>query len=437
MAGIESDPVAARLAEVGLEFGHGLAIDLSRITAALTALGRPQNRLPPVIHVAGTNGKGSTCAFLRAILEASGLRVHVFTSPHLIHARERVRLAGRLVSDAAFLDAIEEVAACGVKITFFETVTAAAFLLFSRSPADYVILEVGMGGLYDATNVIAAPALSVITPVDLDHQAFLGETIAEIAEQKAGILKPGRPGVIGRQSPDAMAPIEAVAQARGCQLWCAGRDFDMFATPSGMALQTHDSFMELPSPSLLGPHQIDNAGLAAAATLMLADSRVTADALASGLVSARWPGRLQPLVRGALGARAEAMGVSVLVDGAHNPHGARALASALKAMHARAPARTALICGMFANKDADGILGALRTSADHVYLTPIEGGRMAAAPKILADIARAHGMPADPHESLEHALDAAFAAVGRGGRIVICGSLHLAGAVIAQAGGVD
>jgi dihydrofolate synthase/folylpolyglutamate synthase len=431
------DPVAARLAEVGLEFGHGLAIDLSRITAALVALGNPHTALPPVIHVAGTNGKGSTCAFLRAILEAAGLRVHVFTSPHLIHARERVRLAGALVSDAAFLEAIEAVAACGVAVTFFETVTAAAFLLFARTPADYVVLEVGMGGLYDATNVITAPAVSVITPVDLDHQAFLGDTIGDIAVQKAGILKPGRAGVIGRQAAEASAAIDAAARARGCQLWAAGRDFDAVATPAGMALQTDNAFIELPPPGLLGPHQIDNAGLAAAAVLMLADPRICADALARGIAAARWPGRLQPIVRGRLGARAEAAGVSLLVDGAHNPHGARALAAALAPLHARAPARTALICGMFANKDADSIFSALRTSADQVFTTPVEGGRAAASPRALADIARLHGIDAAPTDSFACALDAAFAAVGRGGRIVVCGSLHLAGAAIAQGGGVD
>jgi dihydrofolate synthase / folylpolyglutamate synthase len=432
-----NDPVALRLAEVGLEFGHGLALDLSRISAALEALGRPQDRLPPVLHVAGTNGKGSTCAFLRAYGEAAGLRMHVFTSPHLIYARERVRLAGQLVSDAAFLNAIERTAACGVQLTFFETLTAAAFLLFSESPGDYLVLEVGMGGMHDATNVIARPAACVITPVDLDHQQFLGPTMEAIAVQKAGILKPGCLGVIGRQAPDALKAIQTEAAARGAPLLVHGVDFDAHPTAGGMGLQIGERFFDLPPPALLGPHQIDNAGLAAAAFLALDDPRMTADTIAAGLLAARWPGRLQPLTRGPLGEAARARGVALFADGAHNPHGARALANALRGLNARAPAKTVLVCGMFANKDATGILAALSPVANALVATRVEGGRASAAPEEVAIQARAFGLPSRPAESLGAALSIAIEEAGLGGRVVVCGSLHLVGAALAQAGGVD
>jgi dihydrofolate synthase/folylpolyglutamate synthase len=437
MAGATHDPVADRLQAVGLEFGHGLALDLSRITAALDALGRPQDHLPPVIHVAGTNGKGSTCAFLRAIAEAAGLRAHVFTSPHLIHARERVRLAGQLVSDEDFIAAIDEVADCGVRVTFFETVTAAAFLLFARQPADVVILEVGMGGLHDATNVIAAPALSVITPVDLDHQAFLGDTIAAIAVQKAGILKPGRPALIGRQTEDGRAAIEREAERIGAPLWTHGQDFDAFATPNGFAVQTPERFLDLPMPSLLGPHQIDNAGLAVAAGLAWGHPAINADAVAAGVMTARWPGRLQPLTDGAIGALARQTQTAFFADGAHNAHGARALAAALNHLSAKAPARTVLVFGMFANKDVAASLKALTTAIDALIAVPVKGQRAHADPALLAQAAQDLGLSSQTADDLQEALPRAAELAGPGGRVVICGSLHLAGEAIAAAGGID
>ncbi len=435
MAGSEG-PVAQRLAEIGLEFGHGFAIDLSRITVCLERLGHPERALAPVIHVAGTNGKGSTCAFLRAIAEAAGLRTHVYTSPHLIAPNERVRVAGRLLDDAAFLSALDRVAATDIAVTYFEAITAAAILAFAESQADLVVLEVGLGGRSDATNVIAAPAVSVITPVDLDHQAYLGPTIAAIAHQKSGILKPGRPGVIARQHPDGAAVIAADAAAIGAPLARCGVEWDAFASNGRLVLQTEERLYDLSEPGLFGAHQIDNAGLAAMAMLTWGDPRVEASALAEGVALARWPARMQPITAGALGAAARAAGCEVWLDGAHNPHGAQALARSLAQLQARARKRTVLVCCVLKTKDIAGVLAPLRPYADDLIAAPIPNDRLARAPAEVAAAAAEMGFAATHHADLDAALAAGLAAAGRGGRMMICGSLHLAGAVLARAGGV-
>jgi dihydrofolate synthase / folylpolyglutamate synthase len=429
-------PVAQRLAEIGLEFGHGLAIDLSRITVCLERLGHPERALAPVIHVAGTNGKGSTCAFLRAMAEAAGLRAHVYTSPHLIAPNERVRVAGRLLDDAGFLAALDRVAATGVGVTYFEAITAAALLVFAETPADLVVLEVGLGGRSDATNVVAAPAVSVITPVDLDHQAYLGPNVAAIAHQKAGILKPGRPAVIARQHPEGGAVIEADAAAIGAPLMRCGVEWDAFASNGRLVLQTEGRLYDLSEPGLFGAHQIDNAGLAAMAMLTWGDPRVDAQALAAGVAQARWPARMQPIMAGALGAAARAAGCEVWLDGAHNPHGAQALARSLAQLQARARKRTVLVCCVLKTKDIAGVLAPLRPYADDLIAAPIPDDRLARAPAEVAATATAMGFAAMPYEDLDAALAAGLAAAGGGGRMMICGSLHLAGAVLARAGGV-
>lgn len=432
-----SGPVAQRLAEIGLEFGHGLAIDLSRISVCLERLGNPERAMAPVIHVAGTNGKGSTCAFLRAIAEAAGLRAHVFTSPHLIAPNERVRVAGRLITDAAFLAALDRVAATAARVTYFEAITAAAFLVFAEMPADLVVLEVGLGGRSDATNVISKPAVSVITPVDLDHQAYLGPTIAAIAREKAGVLKAGRPAVIARQHEDGAAAIEADAAAIGAPLSRCGVEWDAYASHGRMVLQTQDRLYDLSEPGLFGPHQIDNAGLAAMAMLAWGDPRIDAAALSSGIAQARWPARMQPLTAGALGTAARAAGCEVWLDGAHNPHGARALAAALERLQARGKKRTVLVCAVLKTKDMDGVLAPLRPYADDLIAAPIADDRLARDPAEVAAAAAALGFAATPIADLDAALAQALSTAGPGGRVVICGSLHLAGAVLQRAGGVD
>jgi dihydrofolate synthase / folylpolyglutamate synthase len=415
------DPISARL-----RARHPQRIDLSldRMRLLCAALGDPQDRLPPVIHVAGTNGKGSTVAFIRAIAEAAGLTVHAYTSPHLVRFNERIRLAGQLIEDAplnAILDRIERVAG---EATVFESTTAAAFLAMSESPADLAIVEVGLGGVLDATNVIARPLLSVITPVDLDHAEFLGSSLRGIAVEKAGILKPGARGLIGRQSEEAMDAIIVAAEAVHSPLTVMGTNFDAFAERGGMAYQDQERFLDLPLPALVGAHQIDNAGLAVAVALEL---DLPEAAIIEGLSSVRWPARLQRLSAGPYGDEARAADAELWLDGGHNPHAARALAEALAQRQSKAPRPLALIVGMLGNKDAGGFFDAFRDSAAHVFTVPFDGA--AAEPEALAGVARGNGLGATPMASVQEALSRALA-LGAG-RVVICGSLYLAGEVLA------
>ncbi|WP_421730669.1 bifunctional folylpolyglutamate synthase/dihydrofolate synthase [Brevundimonas sp.] len=415
------DPVSARLLA-----RHPQKIDLSldRMRTLCAVLGNPQDRLPPVVHVAGTNGKGSTIAFLRAMAEAAGLRVHVYTSPHLVRFNERIRLAGQLIEDdrlSAILDRIEAIK--GVEATVFESTTAAAFVAMADVPADLAIIEVGLGGSLDATNVIDRPLLSLITPIDLDHAEFLGTEIAGIAGEKAGILKAGARGVIARQSEEAMAVIEASAARATSPLTVMGVDFDAWAEHGGMAFQDQEQFFDLPSPGLFGPHQIDNAGLAVAAALEL---DLPVEAIAKGVGAARWPARMQRLTAGPYGAAARSADAELWLDGGHNPHAARALAETLARRQAAAPRPLALIVGMLANKDSGGFFEALKDSHAHVFTVAFEGA--AADPEALAAVARGHGLGAQAAESVEAALERALR-LGAG-RIVICGSLYMAGEVL-------
>ncbi len=415
------DPVSARL-----RARHPQKIDLSldRMRTLCAILGEPQHRLPPVIHVAGTNGKGSTVAFLRAMAEAAGLRVHVYTSPHLVRFNERIRLAGRLIEDdqlSAILDRIEAVR--GVETTVFESTTAAAFVAMSETPADLAIVEVGLGGTLDATNVIERPLLSVITPIDLDHAEFLGTDIARIAGEKAGILKAGARGIVARQAEAAMAVIEAKAASVHTPLTVMGTDFDAWAERGGMVFQNVERFLDLPTPALAGPHQVANAGLAAAVALEL---DLPETAIAEGIAAARWPARMQRLTAGPYGATARAADAELWLDGGHNPHAGRALADALAERQARAPRPLALIVGMLANKDHGGFFEALKDSGAHVFTVGFEG--TAADPEALAAVARGHGLGAQNAPSVGEALDRATR-LGAG-RIVICGSLYLAGEVL-------
>lgn len=422
-------PLEQRLTRIGREFGHGMTLGLERIEHALAALGRPQDRLPPVLHVAGTNGKGSVCAFLRACAEASGLRTHVYTSPHLVRVNERIRLAGRLVEDAALIEALDRLQAVGGELTYFEALTAAAFLLFAEHPADLCILEVGMGGRFDATNV-ATPALSLLTPVDYDHQEFLGTTLAAIAAEKAGILKRSRPAISARQAPEAMAVIEDAAVRLGAPLWRAGIEWDAHARNGALVVQTQDRLLDLPVPVLAGPHQIDNAGLACAALLALQHPRIDSAHLAAGVAGAQWPARMQPIVRGPLAVA----GSEVWLDGGHNAHAARALAEALRGLQALRPTRTALLWGMLARKDAAAFMAPLRDLVEEVWTVPIQGHgpQPCHPPEHLAAVARVHGLSARPASSLHQA--AVEAGNHGAGRILIAGSLFLAGEALALSG---
>jgi len=396
------------------------------VSRLLAALGNPQEKLPPVIHIAGTNGKGSSIAFLRACLEAAGFHVHVYTSPHLVHFAERIRIAGVLVSEdhlVALLDECER-ANAGAPITFFEITTAAAFLAFARSPADFTLLEVGLGGRFDATNVVARPAVTAITPVSIDHQQFLGNTIAEIAFEKAGILKPGVPAVIARQSPDAVAVIEKRAHELGAPLYRQDREWG--ARPgadAGLAYRGRIA-LDLPPPGLPGPHQYGNAGTALAVLDCIPGLAVDTVALADGMRRVEWPARLQRLDRGGLAGLMPA-GAELWLDGGHNAGGGAALGEVAAAWRDK---RLTLVFGMLGTHDARAFLKPLAPYAARLEAIAIPGEANSLTAAEAADAARAAGLAATPHTGIREAVAAAAAPATR---VLICGSLYLAGRVLA------
>ncbi|MEO1643464.1 MAG: folylpolyglutamate synthase/dihydrofolate synthase family protein [Pseudomonadota bacterium] len=389
-------------------YPEAIELSLGRIKAALEALGRPQDRLPPVIHVAGTNGKGSTCAYLRAMAEAAGLCVHVFSSPHLVRFNERIRISGRLIEDDALIDVLDRTHAAleGREITHFEATTAAALLAFSETPADLLILEVGLGGRFDATNVIDQPLLSVITPVDYDHKQFLGTDLAKIAGEKAGIIKSRRPVVSAIQARVCGEVIEAEATRHGAPLQVLSLE-DLERVPAEVALP--------------GAHQRHNAALAGLAMRSLEGFDIPDDAIISGAKNASWPARMQRLSRGPVTAMAEA---EVWLDGGHNPHAGTALATLLKDWGGR----TVLVSAMMASKDHTGFFNAFHGAVEAVHTCPNAPGHAGATPQDLADYAARVLPEATAHESFESAMKGA--AEMAPDRILICGSLYLAGDVL-------
>jgi dihydrofolate synthase/folylpolyglutamate synthase len=413
---------------------HPKLIDLSleRMRRLCSALDDPQDRLPPVIHVAGTNGKGSTVAYLRAMAEAAGLKVHVFTSPHLVRFAERIRLAGTLITDDHLADVLDRVerANAGLPITFFEITTAAAFVAFADVPADLCIVEVGLGGVLDATNVIARPAVSVIAPVDIDHREFLGDTIAQIAVEKAGIIKPDAPAVSARQQQEAEDVIDTAAALAGVELTLMGRDFDAWNERGRLLVQTQDRLLDLPAPSLPGEHQFANAGLAVAALLALADPRIDEAAMAAGIAGAIWPARFQRLTVGPLAETAKAAGADLWLDGGHNPHAGQAVARALGDLAARDGRPVALISGLLANKDATGFFTPFAPLKAQVFAVTFEGHAAAPAAQIAA-AAELAGLRAHACDGVEDALAKALA-LSPTPHVLICGSLYLAGEVLAM-----
>lgn len=426
----QDDPVSLRLAQIGYEFDSGIKLETIRILEALERLGRPQDRCGPVIHVAGTNGKGSTCAYLRAIAEASGLVTHVFTSPHLVRPNERIRVAGKLVDDAAFLAALDKLEQTGVQLTFFESITAAAFILFAQRPADLVVMEVGLGGRLDGTNVFTRPAATIITPIDMDHAHILGETRALIAAEKAGIMKRNSPAVIARQPEDAADVLERYAHQVGAPLVRCGVEWDGYQQNGRLIVQTEDRLFDLPPPSLFGPHQFDNAALAVRAALELGDPRITEETIGRGIASAQWPGRMQPLTRGILAAPVLKAGGELWLDGGHNAHAGIALGKALDALKARSPRKTIIVAGMLANKDMSGFLEPLASRADGLVAVPVHGSRSSREPEEVAQEARVFQMQAKAAGSLPEAMELAVR-MGGSPRVLICGSLYLAGEALA------
>ena len=406
---------------------HPKVIDLTldRVHRLLAALGNPERRLPPVIHIAGTNGKGSTQAMIRAGLEATGARVHAYTSPHLARFHERIRLAGTLISEPALTALLDEcVQANGPdEITFFEITTCAAFLAFARTPADWTLLEVGLGGRLDATNVVDKPALTIITPVSMDHEAYLGDTIAKIAGEKAGIIKRGVPCIVGPQHPDGLAVIEATAARLGAPLWAFGQHWNVWEERGRLIYQDENGLLDLPLPNLPGPHQIQNAGAAIAALRLLQSGDPEA-----AVTRAEWPARMQRLRQGPLAASAP--GVELWLDGGHNPAGGEAVAATL----ARMPAReTHLICGMLNTKDVRGYMRPLAPHASRLWAVSIPGEKNTLPADATRDAALDAGLPAEAAPSVAEAL-ATIAARNPQARVLICGSLYLAGQVLKENG---
>ncbi|HET9904143.1 MAG TPA: folylpolyglutamate synthase/dihydrofolate synthase family protein [Xanthobacteraceae bacterium] len=427
------DAILARLVAL-----HPKKIDLSldRILRLLARLGEPHKRLPPVVHVGGTNGKGSTVAFMRAILEAAGLRVHVYTSPHLVRFSERFRIAGTLVGDAELADALAECERANGEepITIFEITTAAGFLLFSRHAADALLLEVGLGGRLDATNVIERPAASVIAPVSLDHVDFLGDSLTQIAAEKAGIIKRGAPAVIGVQPLEALAPIERAAQRLRAPLSVAGEQWTVAPERGRLVFQDENGLLDLPSPRLVGRHQFENAGLAIATLRAAGTWRVPLSAFEAGLAAADWPARMQRLSSGALASLAPE-GSEVWLDGGHNAAAGRAVATTLADLEERVPRALILVVGMLETKDLEGFLGNFAGLARRVIAVPIAHQEKGRPPESIADAARRVGIPAEARQSVAEAL----ARIGQlqidpPPRILVTGSLYLAGEVLAANG---
>jgi len=408
---------------------HPKVIDLTlgRVERLLAILGNPERRLPPVIHIAGTNGKGSTQAMIRAGLEAGGDRVHAYTSPHLARFHERIRLAGELISEPALTALLDEcVTANGPdEITFFEITTCAAFLAFARAPADWTLLEVGLGGRLDATNVVETPRLTIITPVSLDHQAFLGDTVAAIAGEKAGIIKRGVPVIVGPQTDEGLAVIEAKAARMGAPLLAFGQHWHVSEDRGRLVFQDENGLLDLPLPNLPGPHQIQNAGAAIAALRALGRDEAACEAAVTRAV---WPARMQRLRQDPLVNAAPL--VELWLDGGHNPAGGEAIAATL----ARMPAReTHLICGMLNTKDVTGYMTPLAPHVTRLHAVSIPGEKNTLPAEVTRDAARAAGIDATTATSVADAL-ATIAAHRPDARVLICGSLYLAGSVLRENG---
>ncbi|QYX57362.1 bifunctional folylpolyglutamate synthase/dihydrofolate synthase [Roseovarius sp. SCSIO 43702] len=408
---------------------HPKVIDLTldRVWRLLGALDNPQDDLPPVIHLAGTNGKGSTQAMIRAGLEAAGQRVHAYTSPHLARFHERIRLAGALISEDDLTSVLDECYAAngGENITYFEITTCAAILAMARTPADYTLLEVGLGGRLDATNVIESPALTVITPISMDHEQFLGDTLPKIAGEKAGIIKRGVPCVVGPQADAAMEAIEARAAALVAPLLVHGQHWHVWTEHGRLIFQDESGLVDLPLPNLPGAHQIDNAGAALAALRHLGFDEAAQEAAVS---RATWPARMQRLRHGPLVEAAP--NAEIWLDGGHNPAAGEALGRHLASLIERP---TFLICGMLNTKDVTGYLRPLAAVAQGLFAVSIPGEANTLSADATASAARAVALEAETEVSVGAAL-ARIAREEPGARVLICGSLYLAGSILRENG---
>jgi dihydrofolate synthase/folylpolyglutamate synthase len=404
---------------------HPKVIDLTldRVWRLLAALDNPQNDLPPVVHIAGTNGKGSTQAMIRAGLEAAGKHVHAYTSPHLARFHERIRLAGDLIAEDHLSTVLDECYSKngGENITYFEITTCAALLAMARTPADYTLLEVGLGGRLDATNVIDSPAVSIITPISIDHEAFLGNTLTKIAGEKAGIIKRGCPVIVGPQTDEAMGVIEATAARLGAPMFAYGQHWHIARERDRLVYQDEAGLLDMPLPNLPGAHQYQNAGAAIAALRYLGFDAAACEAAVS---TAQWPARMQRLKRGpVIDAAPDA---EIWLDGGHNPAAGEAIGAHLASLPKRP---TYLICGMLNTKDIGGYLRPMAEQAKHLFAVSIPGETNTLPAQDTANAALTAGMAASTALSVQNAVEEIVRITPRA-RILICGSLYLAGNIL-------
>ncbi len=429
-----TDAILERLTRL---YPRAIDLGLERIERLLAEMGSPHRKLPPVVHVAGTNGKGSLVAYLRSMSEAAGYRAHVYTSPHLVRFNERIRVAGRLIEDdelEAILAECEE-ANAGKPITFFEITTVAAFVAFARVPADLTILEVGMGGRRDTTNVVD-PMLCAITPIGFDHTGFLGDKLEGIAAEKAGILKRAVPAVVGRQRDVSLQVIAEHAARLAVPLFRMGREWEVTPTPAGFRYESDQLALDLPAPALVGVHQLDNAATAVACVERLRAARIDVDdgAVRKGLQSVEWPARLQKLTRGPL-PESLPPGCELWLDGGHNEDCGLALArTASDWAKEPAPLPLYLIFGMLTTKDASGFLRPLARHARAARAVPFPEGHSAYTPEEACAKATEVGLDCVPANDIGAALEDLLATQPAPMRILICGSLYLAGSVLARNG---
>ncbi len=429
------DKVLAQLSAL-----HPKKIDLGldRVLSVLGKLGNPHLRLPPAIHIAGTNGKGSTTAFLRAMIEAEGKTAHVYTSPHLVRFNERITAGSKEINDPALLDVLQRVmdANGGEPLSFFEATTAAAFLAFSESPADYALIEVGLGGRYDATNVFE-PVASIITPINYDHAEFLGRELTGIAREKAGIIKHKIPVFVGRQEDIAASVLRNEATKHHAPIQFLTEDFRAYRQHDRMVFDSDDALLDLPRPALIGAHQIENAGVAIATARSIG---ISDKAIADGLKTVTWPARMQNLTTGPFAEMVAESGGELWLDGGHNPHAAAALATVMAELQDRRPCVLVLVMGILGNKDAGVFLDAFTGLASSVVAVDIPGSP-ALSPETIKELAENRGMIGQIGKNLTAAVQRAIntgEALSRQEvtepiippRILICGSLYLAGQVL-------
>ena len=436
MCSVKTKMISRKLIE-RLEQLHPKIIDLSldRLNNLLNALDNPQKRLPPIIHVAGTNGKGSTIAILRSIQNAAGLSIHAYTSPHLVHLNERFIIAGKEITEKSLIQTLTECenANAGAEITFFEIITAAGLLAFSKIKADLLLLEVGLGGRFDATNVVSNPILSIITPISLDHQQYLGDTLEKIAYEKAGILKEKRPAIIGQQGPEALKVIKLKAEETGSPLFIFQRDWNITETKSAIKFEVEGSTSYFEKPNLKGIHQIQNAGIAIAATHYLKEVLpIKNGSIDQGLLTVKWPARLQKINEGPL-INILPTNVELWIDGGHNQNASLLIAHTIRNWKIKNPCLSIhMVFGCLSNREIKALLQPFIDIIDLVQTVRIPEQANSASRELVAHTAKSMGFRANPADTVTKAIKNIISLSAGKRLILIYGSLYLSGSVLAD-----